>query len=46
VACGLPIDHEGFQPTTLTVWRIRLRASDRPKRIFEAVRAVIAATAC
>jgi hypothetical protein len=46
VACGLPIDHEGFHPTTLTVWRIRLRASDRPKRIFEAVRAVIAATAC
>jgi hypothetical protein len=44
VACGLPIDHEGFHPTTLTVWRNRLRASDRPERIFEAVRAVIAAT--
>jgi DDE family transposase/transposase-like protein DUF772 len=41
VACGLPIDHEGFHPTTLTVWRNRLRASDRPERIFEAVRAVI-----
>jgi hypothetical protein len=44
VACGLPIDHEGFHPTTLTVWRNRLRASDRPQRIFEAVRVVIAAT--
>jgi hypothetical protein len=44
VACGLPIDHEGFHPTTLTVWRNRLRASDRPERIFEAVRQVVAAT--
>jgi hypothetical protein len=44
VACGLPIDHEGFHPTTLTVWRNRLRRSDRPQRIFEAVREVIAAT--
>jgi hypothetical protein len=44
VACGLPIDHEGFHPTTLTVWRNRLRASDRPERIFQAVRAVIAQT--
>lgn len=44
VACGLPIDHEGFHPTTLTVWRNRLRASDRPERIFEAVRVVVAAT--
>jgi hypothetical protein len=41
VACGLPIDHAGFHPTTLTVWRQRLRASDRPDRIFEAVRQVI-----
>ena len=44
VACGLPIDHEGFHPTTLTVWRNRLRCSDRPQRIFEAVRAVITET--
>jgi hypothetical protein len=44
VACGLPIDHEGFHPTVLTVWRNRLRVSDRPERIFEAVRAVIAQT--
>ena len=44
VACGLPIDHAGFHPTTLTVWRQRLRASERPDRIFEAVRQVIAET--
>jgi hypothetical protein len=44
VACGLPIDHEGFHPTTLTVWRSRLRRSDRPERVFEAVRAVVTAT--
>jgi hypothetical protein len=41
VACGLPIDHPGFHPTTLTVWRNRLRASARPQRIFDAVRAVV-----
>lgn len=44
VACGLPIDHAGFHPTTLTVWRQRLRKSKRPDRIFEAVRQVIAQT--
>jgi hypothetical protein len=41
VACGLPIDHGGFHPTTLTVWRNRLRGSARPERIFDAVRAVV-----
>jgi hypothetical protein len=44
VACGLSLDHEGFHPTTLTYWRRRLAASERPDRIFEAVRAVVAAT--
>jgi hypothetical protein len=44
VACGLPLDHEGFHPTTLTYWRRRLAASDRPDRIFEAVRSVAAQT--
>ena len=44
VACGLSLDHEGFHPTTLTYWRRRLAASDRPDRIFEAVRAVVAQT--
>jgi len=44
VACGLSLDHEGFHPTTLTYWRRRLAASDRPDRIFEAVRAVVSQT--
>jgi DDE family transposase/transposase-like protein DUF772 len=44
VACGLPLDHEGFHPTTLTYWRRRLAASGRPDRIFEAVRTVVAGT--
>src|SRR4029450_8573731 len=37
VACGLPIDHGGFHPTTLTVWRNRLRGSARPPRVFDPV---------
>jgi hypothetical protein len=44
VACGLPLDHEGFHPSTLTYWRRRLAVSDRPNRIFDAVRAVIVQT--
>jgi IS5 family transposase len=44
VATGLALDHEGFHPTTLTYWRRRLRASDRPERIFDALRDVIAQT--
>lgn len=44
VACGLPLDHEGFHPTTLTYWRRRLAASPQPNRIFDAVRTVIAET--
>lgn len=44
VACGLPLDHEGFHPSTLTYWRRRLAASARPNRIFDAVRTVIAET--
>jgi len=44
VACGLPLDDEGFHHTVLTYWRSRLRASERPERIFEAVRQVIEAT--
>jgi hypothetical protein len=43
-ACGYAIDAPGFHPTTLTYWRRRLAASDRPQRIFEAVREVITAT--
>lgn len=44
VACGLSITDPGFHPTTLTQWRNRLRRSDRPERIFDAVRDVIAST--
>jgi hypothetical protein len=41
VACGLPLDDEGFHPTVLVLWRNKLRASDNPERIFEAVRKVV-----
>ena len=44
VACGLPLDDGGFHHTVLTYWRNRLRASERPERIFEAVRQVVEAT--
>src|SRR6266487_837711 len=44
VACGLRLDDEGFHPTVLVYWRARPRASDRPRRIFEAVGQVVAAT--
>jgi len=43
-ACGYAIDAKGFDPSTLTYWRRRLAASDRPQRIFEVVREVIAET--
>ena len=44
VACGLALDDEGFDYSVLTYWRTRLRVSDRPERIFDAVRAVIDAS--
>lgn len=43
-ACGLPVTAGAFHSTTLTYWRRRLAASDRPDRIFEAVKAVVAQT--
>ena len=43
-ACGLAVTDAAFHATTLTYWRRRLAASDRPDRIFEAVKAVVAAT--
>lgn len=43
-ACGLAITAGAFHSTTLTYWRRRLAASDRPNRIFEAVKAVVAET--
>ena len=44
VACGLALTDEGIHPTTLTYWRNRLRKSDQPRRIYDAVAAVITAT--
>jgi IS5 family transposase len=44
VATGLPIDATGFDYSVLTYWRTRLRRSDRPQRIFDAVREVVDAT--
>src|SRR4051812_14268870 len=44
VATGLSLTDAGFHPTVLTLWRARLRASQQPERIFDAVRAVIAET--
>lgn len=43
-ACGLAVTEAAFHPSTLTYWRRRLAASDRPNRIFEVVRQVIAET--
>jgi hypothetical protein len=43
-ACGFPLDHGGFDPSTLVYWRRRLAVSDRPHRISEAVRTVIEQT--
>lgn len=44
VAAGLALDDPGFHATVLTLWRNRLRTSDQPQRIFEAVREVVHAT--
>jgi IS5 family transposase len=43
-ACGMAVTDGAFHATTLTYWRRRLAASDRPDRIFEAVKTVVDAT--
>jgi hypothetical protein len=43
-ACGLAVTAPGFHPTVLTYWRRRLARSQRPNRIFDAVRQVVAET--
>jgi hypothetical protein len=43
-ACGFPLDHGGFDPSTLVYWRRRLAKSGRPHRISDAVRKVIEET--
>jgi Transposase domain (DUF772)/Transposase DDE domain len=44
VATGMSLDHNGFDPSTLVYWRKRLAKSERPHRITEAVRQVVAET--
>jgi transposase len=43
-ACGFPLDHPGFDPSTLVYWRRRLARSGRPHRVSDAVAAVITQT--
>ncbi len=43
-ACGFPLDHGGFDPSTLVYWRRRLAKSDRPHRINDAVAKVAGQT--
>lgn len=43
-ACGYGLTEAAFHPTALVHWRNRLRASDNPHRITEAVAQVITAT--
>jgi IS5 family transposase len=44
VAAGLALDDAGIHYSVLTYWRTRLRQSEHPERIFDAVRGVIDAT--
>lgn len=43
-ACGYGLNEAAFHPSALTHWRKRLRESDNPHRINEAVAQVIMAT--
>jgi len=43
-ASGLPVTAAALHASTLTYWRRRLAAPDRPNRIFDAVKAVVAGT--
>src|SRR5712671_4685763 len=43
-ACGFPLDHGGFDPSTLVYWRRRLAKSGGPHRVNDAVRTVIEQT--
>ena len=40
-AAGLALSDEAFHSTMLVLWRNKLRDSDRPQRIFDAIRAVM-----
>jgi IS5 family transposase len=43
-ACGFPLDHAGFDPSTLVYWRRRLAKSERPHRVSDAVATVVQET--
>ena len=43
-AIGAALDDAGFDPSTLVYWRNRIARSERPHRVNEAVRTVIAET--
>lgn len=44
VATGMALDDEGFDASSLVYWRRRLAKSDRPHRVNDAVRQVVAQT--
>ena len=44
VAIGAPLDDKGFDPSSLVYWRNRIAKSQRPHRINDAVRAIVAGT--
>ena len=44
VACGLAIDDQGFDPSSLVYWRKRIARSKRPHRVNDAVRKIVEET--
>src|SRR5256884_5348742 len=44
VACGLAIDDQGFDPSSLVYWRGRIARSERPHRVTEAIRLIVEQT--
>src|SRR5512135_852483 len=44
VACGLAIDDQGFDPSSLVYWRNRIAKSGWPHRVNEAIRLIVEQT--
>jgi hypothetical protein len=44
VACGLAIDDQGFDPSSLVYWRNRIAKSGRPHRVNDAIRLIVEQT--
>jgi hypothetical protein len=44
VACGLAVDDEGFDPSSLVYWRKRIAKSERPHRVNDAVKKIVEET--